>query len=202
MADGTVDLSQRVIRKAEFGKRLAGLMHEKGWNQSKLAKICDMGRDSVSTYIRGKSVPTPQNLEKLAKKGQFPEVDELKKMVNPPIKKPSNINVKVLNINENNKNNKHDKKKYAILKKIKKLKINEKKFKIWIQIAAFKNMKSAKILKNKFKSLEKININKAFVNGNLFYRVRVGPFRKIEEADKIFNFLIQEGMEGTKIVIN
>ena len=63
-------------------------------------------------------------------------------------------------------------------------------------------MKSAKILKNKFKSLEKININKAFVNGNLFYRVRVGPFEKIEEADKIFNFLRQEGMEGTKIVIN
>ena len=123
-------------------------------------------------------------------------------MVNPPIKKPSNINVKVLNINENNKNNKHDKKKYAILKKIKTLEINEKKFKIWIQIAAFKNMKSAKILKNKFKSLEKININKAFVNGNLFYRVRVGPFKKIEEADKIFNFLIQEGMEGTKIVID
>ena len=141
-------------------------------------------------------------LEKLAKRGQFPEVDELKKMVNPPIKKPSNINVKVLNINENNKNNKHDKKKYAILKKIKTLEINEKKFKIWIQIAAFKNMKSAKILKNKFKSLEKININKAFVNGNIFYRVRVGPFKKIEEADKIFNFLIQEGMEGTKIVIN
>ena len=26
-------------------------------------------------------------------------------------------------------------------------------------------MKSAKILKNKFKSLKKININKAFVNG-------------------------------------
>ena len=65
-ADGTVDLSQRVIRKSEFGKRLYDLMREKGWNQSKLAKKSDMGRDSVSTYIRGKSVPSPQNLEKLA----------------------------------------------------------------------------------------------------------------------------------------
>lgn len=66
-SDGTVDLSQRVIRKAEFGKRVFDLMHEKGWNQSDLAKRADMGRDSVSTYVRGKSVPSPQNLEKLAK---------------------------------------------------------------------------------------------------------------------------------------
>ena len=50
-------------------------------------------------------------------------------MVNPPIKKPSNINVKVLNINENNINNKQDKNKYAILKKIKTLEINEKNLK-------------------------------------------------------------------------
>ena len=65
-ADGTVDLSQRVIRKAEFGKRLFDLMQQKGWNQSELAKRADMGRDSVSTYIRGRSVPSPQNLEKLS----------------------------------------------------------------------------------------------------------------------------------------
>ncbi len=65
--DGTVDLSQRMIRKSEFGQRLFNLMHKKGWNQSKLAKEAEMGRDSISTYIRGKSVPSPQNLEKLAK---------------------------------------------------------------------------------------------------------------------------------------
>ena len=65
--DGTVDLSQRVIRKSEFGKRLFDLMIEKGWNQSDLARNAGMGRDSVSTYIRGKSVPTPQNLERLSK---------------------------------------------------------------------------------------------------------------------------------------
>tara|TARA_B100000965_G_scaffold217683_1_gene182219 strand:+ start:1088 stop:1507 length:420 start_codon:yes stop_codon:yes gene_type:complete len=64
--DGTVDLSQRVIRKSEFGKRLFKLMHEKGWNQSDLAKKAEMGRDSISTYIRGKSVPTPGNLDRLA----------------------------------------------------------------------------------------------------------------------------------------
>ena len=64
--DGTVDLSQRVIRKSEFGKRLFDLMIQKGWNQSDLARQAEMGRDSVSTYIRGRSVPTPQNLDKLS----------------------------------------------------------------------------------------------------------------------------------------
>ena len=65
--DGTVDLSQRVIRKSEFGNRLRDLIFKKGWNQSDLARKAKMGRDSISTYIRGRSVPTPQNLERLSK---------------------------------------------------------------------------------------------------------------------------------------
>jgi transcriptional regulator with XRE-family HTH domain len=66
-ADGSVDLSQRVIQKSEFGKRLYALMLEKGWTQSDLSRQAKLGRDSISTYVRGRSVPTPQNLEKLAK---------------------------------------------------------------------------------------------------------------------------------------
>lgn len=61
-----VDLSQRVLTKQEFGKRLFALMLEKGMNQSDLARAGGLGRDSISTYIRGRSVPTPQNLERLA----------------------------------------------------------------------------------------------------------------------------------------
>ena len=62
---GTVDLSQKVLSKQEFGKRLYALMLEKGMNQSDLARAAKMGRDSISTYVRGRSVPTPQNLERL-----------------------------------------------------------------------------------------------------------------------------------------
>ena len=63
--NGTVDLSQKVLSKQEFGKRLYALMLEKGMNQSDLARAAKMGRDSISTYVRGRSVPTPQNLERL-----------------------------------------------------------------------------------------------------------------------------------------
>jgi len=64
--DGAVDLSQRSIRKQEFGRRLYKIMLDKRLNQSDIARLSGLGRDSVSQYIRGRSVPTPQNLEKLA----------------------------------------------------------------------------------------------------------------------------------------
>ena len=38
-------------------------------------------------------------------------------------------------------------------------------------------------------------------NGKDFYRVRVGPFKKIDETKEIYNFLINSGMEGTKIFV-
>ena len=63
---GSVDLTQRVLSKQEFGKRLFSLMLEKGMNQSDLARSSGLGRDSISTYVRGRSVPTPQNLVRLA----------------------------------------------------------------------------------------------------------------------------------------
>ena len=63
--DSTVDLSQKVLTKQEFGKRLFALMLEKGMNQSDLARAAKLGRDSISTYVRGRSAPSPQNLDKL-----------------------------------------------------------------------------------------------------------------------------------------
>ncbi len=64
---GNIDLSQKVLQKQEFGRRVYGLMMDKPWTQSELARASGLGRDSISQYVRGKSVPTPQNLQKLAK---------------------------------------------------------------------------------------------------------------------------------------
>ena len=70
-----IDLSQKVLQKQEFGRRLYNLMIEKKLNQSGLARLADLGRDSISQYVRGRSVPTPQNLQKLAKAlGLEPEI--------------------------------------------------------------------------------------------------------------------------------
>ena len=63
---GEIDLSKKVITTGEFATRVYTLMYEKGWNQSELARKSEIGRDSISTYINGKSVPTPRNLEKLS----------------------------------------------------------------------------------------------------------------------------------------
>lgn len=62
-----VDLTQKVILRSEFGRRVWSLMMERQMNQSDLARAAEIGRDSISQYVRGKNIPTPQNLNKLAK---------------------------------------------------------------------------------------------------------------------------------------
>lgn len=62
----TASLGSKALTKDEFGRRLAALMMDKGWNQSDLARASGLGRDSISTYIRGRTFPEPKNLRKLA----------------------------------------------------------------------------------------------------------------------------------------
>ena len=149
-------------------------------------------------------------LEKLAKNGQFPEINEIKKRTTPPINQVIHSNVSIkkigeanLDINSQNKFNKKKNKGHIqdIQKKVQALKINGKSYNIWIQIASFSNKKSANILKTKFNSIKNINVKKTNLKGKLFYRVRVGPFREINDTNVIYNFLINSGMEGTKIFV-
>lgn len=60
--------------RAEFAKRLQTAMVAKGWTQSELARRAALhmpdkkfGRDNVSNYIRGTTMPGPANLNALAK---------------------------------------------------------------------------------------------------------------------------------------
>ena len=41
-------------------------MMQKKMSQSDLSRASSMGRDSISQYVRGRSVPSPKNLSKLA----------------------------------------------------------------------------------------------------------------------------------------
>ncbi|MDV2964576.1 helix-turn-helix transcriptional regulator [Nitratireductor aquimarinus] len=54
------------LTKQEFGRRLYKFIMAKGWNQSELARQSGLPRDSISTYVRGQSLPTPKSLQKLA----------------------------------------------------------------------------------------------------------------------------------------
>lgn len=60
-------LTPRHLTKQEFGKRLWRLMVDRGWHQSELARRSGLPRDSISVYIRGKSLPTPVSLQALAR---------------------------------------------------------------------------------------------------------------------------------------
>jgi len=55
------------LTKQEFGQRLYNLMLARGWKQSELARQAGLNRDSVSTYVNGRSLPTPQSLRALAR---------------------------------------------------------------------------------------------------------------------------------------
>ena len=61
-----VKLAPKHLTKQEFGKRLYNLMLRKGWHQSELSRQSGLPRDSISVYIRGKSLPTPLSLKQLA----------------------------------------------------------------------------------------------------------------------------------------
>lgn len=64
--DNSIDYSQKVLTRQEFGRRLYNLMMQKRYSQSDLARAAKLGRDSISQYVRGRSVPSPKNLAKLA----------------------------------------------------------------------------------------------------------------------------------------
>jgi transcriptional regulator with XRE-family HTH domain len=70
MPPGGKDISAtgapKALTKQEFGRRLQALMRERNWNQSDLARAAGMGRDAVSTYVRGRSLPEPKSLKKLS----------------------------------------------------------------------------------------------------------------------------------------
>ena len=64
--DNSIDYSQKILTRQEFGKRLYNFMMQKRMSQSDLSRASGMGRDSISQYVRGRSVPAPRNLAKLA----------------------------------------------------------------------------------------------------------------------------------------
>lgn len=66
MPTNDIDYSQKILTRQEFGKRLYNFMIERRMSQSDLSRASSMGRDSISQYVRGRSVPSPKNLSKLA----------------------------------------------------------------------------------------------------------------------------------------
>lgn len=60
-------LSPREVRRVGFAKNLSALILDANISQSDLARMTGLGRDSISGYVLGKSVPSPENAERIAR---------------------------------------------------------------------------------------------------------------------------------------
>lgn len=74
--------------------------------------------------------------------------------------------------------------------------------KIYIQAGAFGNYDNANRLRARMNSIAPTNIATALVNGQQFFRVRLGPFDQVERADQVLAQVLQAGTAEAKIVID
>ncbi len=159
---------------------------------SKAADILDLKKKGTGlvrvTILKEKSLM----LEKLAKDGLFPEIYNLPKSEVPKVNVPKMTSVKIEGSKKSN---------------IVKRKINydfknaKKEFSIYIKLASFNSMASAKLMKEKLSYIEKIKIYKVHADSQVLYQVKAGPFLSVEKVDKLHLLLLKKGMQGAKIII-
>ena len=159
---------------------------------SKAADILDLKREGTGLVrvqiLREKSL----YLEKLAKQGSFPEINDLKETELPNITIPSKVTVKI----KDTKNQK------IVTKKINyNLKNLNKEYKIYIKLASFSSKKNAEIMKKKVSYIEEVKIYKIYKMNKTMYQVKAGPFLSVEKVDQLHYLLLQKGMQGAKIII-
>ena len=159
---------------------------------SKAADILDLKREGTGLVrvqiLREKSL----YLEKLAKQGSFPEINDLKETELPNITIPRKVAVKI----KDTKNQK------IVTKKINyNLKNLNKEYKIYIKLASFSSKKNAEIMKKKVSYIDKVKIYKIYKLNKTLYQVKAGPFLSVEKVDQLHSLLLQKGMQGAKIII-
>lgn len=63
--DGGPPSDAKYLSRQQFGQRLETFLAKKGWRQAQLAREAGLPKDSISTYIRGVTMPTHHSLLKL-----------------------------------------------------------------------------------------------------------------------------------------
>ena len=132
-------------------------------------------------------------LEKLAKKGLFPELRDLPKPDTPTINKPQKSIVKIEGINK------------AYIQKNKKidydLKNLKSNYKIFIKLGSFSTLKSANLMKEKLNYIKNIKIYNVMINNKNIFQVKSGPYVIVNKVDRVLSLLTSKGMQGAKIII-
>jgi rare lipoprotein A len=73
--------------------------------------------------------------------------------------------------------------------------------KTFIQAGAFSNEGNAQALANRLGSIGQARVTPANIAGNSFYRVRLGPFQTIEQADAALQKILTGGTNNAMIVV-
>ncbi len=72
---------------------------------------------------------------------------------------------------------------------------------MYIQAGAFSRFDNANRVKATLSSVGDVQVSQVLVNGRDFYRVRVGPYQSLDQADKILEDVISAGYPAAKIIV-
>ena len=162
---------------------------------SKAADLLDLKKNGTGlvrvTILKEQTI----TLEKLAKKGLFPEIKDLPKPDTPNVIIPKKAIVKVEGISNKYIKKTHDKK---INYDLKNLKGNHK---IFIKLGVFTTLKSAKLMKKKLSFITKVNIYKIIKDKKIVFHVKTGPYVFVNKVDEVLSLLTKKGMQGARIII-
>ncbi|HMA14572.1 MAG TPA: septal ring lytic transglycosylase RlpA family protein [Kiloniellaceae bacterium] len=73
---------------------------------------------------------------------------------------------------------------------------------IYVQAGAFTQVANAVRLRARLASLGNVQISKALVGADSFYRVRVGPMATVAQADQLLETLLGNGFNDSRVVVD
>ncbi len=73
---------------------------------------------------------------------------------------------------------------------------------IFIQAGSFLRRDNATRLSARLRALANSNVTVAQVGQRVFFRVRLGPVGSVDEADRLLNALVTNGISDARIVVD
>src|SRR3546814_599540 len=73
---------------------------------------------------------------------------------------------------------------------------------IYVQAGAFTQVANAVRLRARLASLGNVQISKALVGADSFYRVRLGPMADVGRADQVLEMLLGNGFNDARVVVD
>ena len=200
--DNGKSLVVRVNDRGPFAKgRIIDLSHE----GARLLGFVDQGIAKVRVQILAEQ---SLRLEKLAKRGEFPNLstsdqDEMPEMVaavEPVVNLTSKSGRVRKKLRENETHSALELLSQSRVGKV--ISVAPVETKIWVQVGAFRVKTSATTVLSKIKGVGPGKVSAFNHLGKLLYRVRLGPFDDVATADSMLEKIVNTGFTGARIVVD